>query len=289
VKIIQQRSLIVIMAIAFLTSACQPLLEEPLEAQVPGLIHTLAVQTMAADQALSQLLHTPTQSPTQALPSPTPTSQPGSATAASLPTYTPLPTLTPSGDRHAPDTIQQPTSPTDSAPERATSIPIIQATAEPQEQQPVWLKGEKDPSSASGDAGNPVNEDGKYCNQVQFVQDVTIPDETPVQPGEEFTKIWQVKNIGTCTWTHDYSLIVVWGDDMGTRPPVPLGQVVQPGEVTDISIDMKAPYLPACYFTYWMMVDNQGNKFGTGSIAKGNFWVSVSVTVPYLDKYFRFG
>lgn len=288
-KSIQPRSFIVILAIALLTSACQPLLEEPLEAHVPGLVHTLAVQTMAADQTLSQLLHTPTQSPTQALPSPTPTSQPSTATAASLPTHTPLPTLTPSGDQHASDALPQLTSPTDVAPEREKSVPIIQATAESQEQQPAFLKGEEDTSSTSQDARNPVNKQGQYCNQVQFVQDVTIPDETPVQPGEEFTKIWQVKNIGTCTWTHDYSLIVVWGDEMGTRPPVPLGQVVQPGEVADISIDMKAPYLPACYFTYWMMVDDQGNKFGTGSYAKGNFWVSVSVTVPILDKYFRFG
>ena len=73
-------TLVCLMVLALLTNACQPLLEAPLEMQIPGLVHTLAVQTMAADQALRPLLNTPTQAPTQALPSPTPTFPPGTAT-----------------------------------------------------------------------------------------------------------------------------------------------------------------------------------------------------------------
>lgn len=286
----QTRALIGLMLCAVLTNACQPLLEAPLEAQIPGLVHTLAVQTMAADQHLRSLLDAPTQTPTMVFPSPTSTMIPGTATVTSLPTFTPLPSLTPLADSEVKAKTNELVSNTDTTRKNNPSISVIQATAEPMTQQPVWMKGEKDPlAPSSPEEKGIIDHEGKYCNQVQFVQDVTMPDGTEVQPGEEFTKIWQVKNIGTCTWTPDYSLIPVWGDEMGTRPPVPLGQVVQPGDIAEISMDMKAPYLPACYFTYWMMVDNQGNKFGTGSIAQGNFWVNVSVTVPFLEKYIRFG
>ncbi len=277
-------------ATSVLITACQPLFEAPLEAQIPGLVQTLAVQTMAADLALRPLLASPTQVPTQDSPNPTINNSNKAPTAPLQPTYTPLPSLTPSElvlEAAVTDASDQSISPSHP---KETPVSVIQATAEPLEEHPVFIKGE-DVTSTNPRLKdiNPVNEEGKLCNQVQFVQDVTVPDETPMTPGEEFTKIWQVKNTGYCTWTPDYSLVVVWGDDMGTRPPVPLGQVVQPGQVADISIDMKAPYLPACYFTYWMLVDGRGNKFGTGSIAKGNIWVSVSVTIPYLEKYIRFG
>lgn len=313
-------TLVCLMVLALLTNACQPLLEAPLEMQIPGLVHTLAVQTMAADQALRPLLNTPTQAPTQALPSPTPTFPPGTATAMAKPTFTPLPSLTPLGG--VPDFSQAPELAAESRPHSSNQPkPDDPILGYPSSGQPANAKPVSDPgvgenpavsqpagalpaaeetstsqlpegapaSAANPDDPNPRDQEGKLCNQMQFIQDITIPDETPVDPGEEFTKIWQVKNIGTCTWTQDYSLITVWGDDMGTRPPVPFGQVVQPGEVAEISIDMKAPYLPACYFTYWMMTDAKGNRFGTGSIARGNIWVSVSVTIPFLEKYVRMG
>lgn len=241
--------LIWLLAFIMISTACQPLLEAPLEAQIPGLVHTLAVQTMAANQELRPLLEAPTQTFTPVKPAATATSLPATPTTFLLPTFTPFPTLTPGG-------IEDNTTNTD-----------------------TMIADEMDTGEA-----NPRNDEGKLCNSVQFIQDITYEDGTPVEPGEEFTKIWQVKNIGNCTWTPDYSLVVVWGDEMGTRPPVPLNQVVQPGEVTEISMDMKAPYLPACYFTYWMMLDPKGNKFGTGSTAHGNFWVNISVTTPFLDK-----
>jgi len=39
------------------------------------------------------------------------------------------------------------------------------------------------------------------CNLVKFIKDVTFPDNTEVPPNTEFTKVWRVKNEGTCTWT----------------------------------------------------------------------------------------
>ena len=41
---------------------------------------------------------------------------------------------------------------------------------------------------------------GGYCDWVQFVADVTIPDGLPVDPGVALSKTWRLKNIGTCWW-----------------------------------------------------------------------------------------
>ena len=35
------------------------------------------------------------------------------------------------------------------------------------------------------------------CNGMQFITDVTYPDGTTVTPGQNFTKIWRIKNVGT--------------------------------------------------------------------------------------------
>jgi len=56
-----------------------------------------------------------------------------------------------------------------------------------------------------------------YCDHVQFVSDVTVPDGSSFTPGAAFTKTWQLKNIGTCTWTTSYSLVYAGGDQMGDR------------------------------------------------------------------------
>ncbi len=35
--------------------------------------------------------------------------------------------------------------------------------------------------------------------------DITIPDDTTLQPGTTFTKIWRLQNLGSCTWTTEYA------------------------------------------------------------------------------------
>ncbi|MBL8100545.1 MAG: hypothetical protein JNK81_15280, partial [Anaerolineales bacterium] len=54
-----------------------------------------------------------------------------------------------------------------------------------------------------------------YCDWAFFVKDVTIPDGTTLLPGETFTKVWRLKNRGTCTWSPDYMLVFSSGSQMG--------------------------------------------------------------------------
>jgi polar amino acid transport system substrate-binding protein len=50
---------------------------------------------------------------------------------------------------------------------------------------------------------------------MEFVEDVTVPDGTEMQPGQNFDKVWRVKNTGTCEWTTAYKVTFVQGDQMG--------------------------------------------------------------------------
>lgn len=120
------------------------------------------------------------------------------------------------------------------------------------------------------------------CNLAEFIQDLTIPDDAIIAPGQEFVKIWQLKNIGSCVWTTGYAAVLVWGNEFGTHSPIPLERAVAPGELIDLAIRMVAPSTPDCFQSNWMLQDEQGNRFGTGDSAKNTFWIAVSVWAPNL-------
>lgn len=118
------------------------------------------------------------------------------------------------------------------------------------------------------------------CNQAEFVGDVTISDGTIFTPGSKFTKVWRLRNTGSCTWDDDYSLVYVSGDRMkGTRELL-LDEVVRPGGRLDVSVDLEAPNSAGRYQGFWMLSDHTGARFGIGKQARDAFWVEIRVKVP---------
>ena len=55
------------------------------------------------------------------------------------------------------------------------------------------------------------------CDLAAFVADITIQDGATLSPGNEFTKTWRLKNTGVCTWTTDYALVFIDGDQSWCR------------------------------------------------------------------------
>jgi hypothetical protein len=115
------------------------------------------------------------------------------------------------------------------------------------------------------------------CNWVEFVKDVTIPDGTKITGGTSFTKTWRLRNAGSCTWTTQYDLAFVKGDQMSAPNYVDMPKAVKPGETIDLSVDMIAPSAPGKYTAYFMLVNQNGVRFGTGSDAKGAFWANIEI------------
>ncbi len=107
--------------------------------------------------------------------------------------------------------------------------------------------------------------------------DVTIPDDTRLNPGESFTKVWRFVNNGSCTWTRDYAVVWFSGDELGVQNEQRFLQQVAPGESVDLTVDMAAPNEPGVYSSYWMLRSDSGALFGLGPNGDAPFWVRIQV------------
>lgn len=114
------------------------------------------------------------------------------------------------------------------------------------------------------------------CNIATFIKDVTFPDGSVVAPGQPLTKVWRLRNDGSCTWGSGYSLVFASGNKMGGPDVVELNATVKPRETVDFSVNLVAPPTNGDYTGYWQMRNPDGNTFGTG--AKNEpFWVKLKV------------
>jgi hypothetical protein len=116
------------------------------------------------------------------------------------------------------------------------------------------------------------------CDAAAFVSDVTYPDGTNVPLGGAFTKIWRLKNSGTCTWNTSYALVFVSGELFGASTAVSIPTNVGPGQTVDLAVNMTAPNQSGRYRGYWKLRNASNVLFGIGGSADGNFYVDINVT-----------
>ena len=107
--------------------------------------------------------------------------------------------------------------------------------------------------------------------------DVSIPDDTTMRPGQTFTKIWRLQNIGVCTWTKAYSARFFYGAQMSSPDQVSLIGEVFPGDLVEIAVDMVAPATPGAYQGNWKLANDKGQFFGIGPNGDSPFWVRIQV------------
>lgn len=108
------------------------------------------------------------------------------------------------------------------------------------------------------------------CNNSAYVADVTLPDDTVVTPGQALTKTWKLLNNGSCAWTATYNVTFVSGNAMG-GVTTPIGISVAPGQSADVTVKMTAPATAGDVIGYWILTNDNGEKFGT------SFYIKVKV------------
>lgn len=113
------------------------------------------------------------------------------------------------------------------------------------------------------------------CDRATFVADITIPDGTELNGGDNFSKTWRLMNNGSCTWTTDYKVVFDRGDKLGAPDSINMPKNVLPGQSVDISIAMNTPSSEGTYKGYWMLRNASGNKFGWGVNGDQAFWVEI--------------
>ena len=116
------------------------------------------------------------------------------------------------------------------------------------------------------------------CERVVFLEDVTIPDNTVLAPGQTFRKTWRIQNAGSCAWSGGYQLVFTSGDTMGVNYAANLPAVVAPGETVDVSVDLTAPTALGVYQSNWKLRSPNGNVFGTSNSENDAIWVKIIVS-----------
>ncbi|MBN1372389.1 MAG: hypothetical protein JW987_10670 [Anaerolineaceae bacterium] len=184
-----------------------------------------------------------------------PTALPTPALSTQAPTVTPMPTTAPT---EVP-TVEPTEAPTEIPTETATEpTPPTEPTPEPTE----IAATEEAPAGC--------------VNKAAFYGDVTIPDDTAFKQNVPFTKTWKVRNEGDCVW-EGYKISFAGGSSLDGPLSNPL-PVIQPGEVKDISVEMKSPPQGGLFTGFWELEDAEGNRFGFNSSGKDLIWVQISVS-----------
>ena len=99
------------------------------------------------------------------------------------------------------------------------------------------------------------------CYGLSFVSDVTINDNTQMDPGETFTKTWKVQNTGSCAWDAGFKFQLSGGNAMGATA-FTLPSAVAAGATYDISVPMTAPNTAGTVRGNWRMSTAAGQFFG---------------------------
>lgn len=117
------------------------------------------------------------------------------------------------------------------------------------------------PTSAGG-IGNTVS----GCNDGAFVGE-TLPDKSVVGAGKNFTKAWEIKNTGTCTWDEGY--IFAFQPDLSSSGVAGYDivinnsdEITKPNHSQSFIVKLTAPTTPGEYKGYWKLKADDGTFFG---------------------------
>lgn len=181
----------------------------------------------------------------------------GSLTGCSKP-KTPPPTATvPLAPTDTPTLPNTPTAPPTVTPvPTATASPVPTRTPAPTRTSTPTATYTAAPTATQTSTATPVPQPGAL-----FVSDVTIPDNTIMEPNKPFTKTWRVKNSGALAWKGGTKLVFVSGSQMGAPKSVPVSET-KPVESVDISVDMVTPDKSGSYRSNWRLQAPDGTYFG---------------------------
>lgn len=108
---------------------------------------------------------------------------------------------------------------------------------------------------------------------MQFVSDVSIPDNSVCMGGVELTKVWKVVNSGEVAWPEGTSLVFTGGDICPVGDCVIPVRPAAPGEVVDVRVLIRVPETPGqtAVGNFRLRRDAEGQFFGQ------RIWVMLKV------------
>lgn len=98
-------------------------------------------------------------------------------------------------------------------------------------------------------------------NNLLFIEDLTIPDNTLITYGTILDKQWLVQNNGTCNWNAGYRLKYIGGAVLGAPEEITL-YPAKSGTQATLQITFTAPFEDGKYESAWQAFDPTGIAFG---------------------------
>jgi hypothetical protein len=104
--------------------------------------------------------------------------------------------------------------------------------------------------------------DAEQCsNNLTFVEDITISDNSFITVGATIDKQWRVENSGTCHWSSEYRLKHIGGAIFDAPEEIAL-YPARAGTQATIQILFTAPFTDGVYESAWQAHDPDGIAFG---------------------------
>ncbi len=130
---------------------------------------------------------------------------------------------------------------------------------------PVFILPELHPATPTIDAAavsaSDPQQNSDCVDGLSYLDDLTIPDGTEVETGAPIEKQWEVKNIGTCNWSENYSIRLVAGSSLGANPEQKIYPALSSTKAV-IRIDFLAPVTPGNYRSAWQAYNPNNQPFG---------------------------
>ena len=161
----------------------------------------------------------------------------------------------------------------------ATSTPAAPAVT----QTPLVFSSTLTPLASIASPTLPTHMPKTQCANASLVSE-NIPDGTIFEPGEKFTKTWEIKNTSPCTWDTNYKIIFWNGDTLGGAYYYNLPQMVLPDQTLPISLLMIAPTESAIYTSEWMLQTPDSIEFGVGEYSVP-FYAKIEVSAAKTPNY----
>jgi hypothetical protein len=242
---------------------CLPSLQTgPVEDVSSTEVQQMAEQTWAVMQASFSPTFTPTETQTPLPATYTPTN---TRTPTALPTLIPSLTSIPVQPPRPPSVNTQAPTITNAPAATQTSAAARTATAAPS----------RTPTPTQS------------CNRAELVEVVTIPDGTLFPAETHFTKVWRIRNVGSCTWNDNYRFVFSGENAFSAQLDNPLPKVVRPGESFDMPLDMIAPPIEGDFVSRWRLFDDRTDTpFGHGD--NRPFVARISVTTDFSGVVFNY-
>lgn len=103
--------------------------------------------------------------------------------------------------------------------------------------------------------------DPACSNFLVYLADVTIPDNTVIEPGAEFEKTWRVENKGSCPITSEFEMVIFGDPEVIVVRTVPI-ETIGIGDTGLISVVLQAPSEAGKYDANVKLRAPDGEEFG---------------------------